>query len=226
VRVNARQKLERSNPDLARCLALDTHDTSCGPGCLIDAPPRPGGVTRVLAFDPGVHVGAVVLDVDRRTGRASLVTAPETLTPETCAARLVVLHELHRPDLVGIERAWIVHGHERMGSSYAQGLARENWVGGELAGTAASLGLPVAACDAATWRGALAGSRSATDRLVEQMVRLRCPSWPAPRKSNPHERDAAGVALWAGLQPAPIVARIDGRAVSLRNLRIERGAPT
>lgn len=155
-------------------------------------------MTRVLGIDPGATIGVAMLDVG--SARASLVACAkwddgndESLVETALRA---IVHG--GPEIVAIERVSAVHGAARMGSSYAEGLARCNWIGGLLAGLAHARGKRVVTCSAAEWRSALCTSRVASDGEVKQMVRIRVPNWPA--KSNEHERDAAGVALWAGLE--------------------------
>lgn len=46
------------------------------------------------------------------------------------------------------------------------------------------------------WRASLCGSRKATDALIGAAVPLAVQDW--PKRSNAHERDAAGVALFCG----------------------------
>jgi len=158
-------------------------------------------VTVVLGLDPGSTIGVCVLDVGAH--QASLVSATcwNEDADEILSSKLrELLWQSPRPELVAIERVYDVHGSARMGSSYAQGLALSNWIGGLLAGVARSQGVRVVTPPAGTWRKALCGSPRATDAQVKQMVRLRVPDWPA--RSNAHERDGAGVALWAGLGAA------------------------
>lgn len=155
---------------------------------------------RVLGIDPGKRIGVALLDVGAR--QAVQVALGEWLgdTDEDLVSTRLLLGtwlRTHNPDLVAVERVVHVHGSSRMGSSYAEGLAWSNWVGGELAGLARALGAQVVTIAAGSWRAGLAGSRTASDAQIARAIRLRVPSW--PMKSNEHQRDAAGVALAAGL---------------------------
>ena len=183
-----------------------------GPADVLEraAPPRSSTV-RVLGIDPGATIGWGILDVGPRVAHFVLCGDFSARTDVELLAALAELERLavaHVPAVVAVERVVDVHGCERMGSGYAEGLARSNWVGGEIAGLARAMAnqdrragrprpLQVATVAATCWRSVLVGSRSATDARVAQMIRLRVPTWPAV--SNAHQRDGAGVALWAGL---------------------------
>jgi Holliday junction resolvasome RuvABC endonuclease subunit len=158
---------------------------------------------RVLGVDPGSTIGIAMLSVLRPSATGLLVGAWRAASDRELDEALVRLSKIldEEPiDLVAVERVEHVHGSDRMGSSYAEGLTRAAWIGGEIAGAARARGLKVVTVDAPTWRSALVGSRRASDAEVKRMVLTRIPGWPS--SSNAHERDAAGVALWAGLKPA------------------------
>jgi Holliday junction resolvasome RuvABC endonuclease subunit len=155
----------------------------------------------VMGIDPGATVGLCVLNLaERPTSRVWSGSS----RGETAAE---VLGEIAIPALVCVERVERVHGSPRMGSAYAEGLVRAAWLGGEIAQWCRSRGARVVTCSAGTWRGALCGSSQATDAAIAAMVRLRIRDWPA--RSNAHERDAAGCALWAGLGLAAPPTRIE-----------------
>jgi len=151
-------------------------------------------MTLALGIDPGATTAWALLEVG--AARASFVSKGSTTAGVAICALEQIMRD-HRP-LVAIERVVNVHGSARMGSSYAEGLVHAAWIGGELAGIAHVIGCRVETVQAGVWRQALCTSRVASDGEVKQMVRLRVPDWPP--KSNEHERDAAGVALWAGLE--------------------------
>lgn len=151
-----------------------------------------------LGIDPGVTIGVCLLDVGASQAAVLARDAWNEDCDEMLSSKLRALLQTSKPELVAIERILdVVDFRGNVRANYAQGLALSNWIGGLLAGVARSQGVRVATPSAHEWRSSLCGTRMATDAQVKQMVRLRCPSWPA--KSNPHERDAAGVALWAGL---------------------------
>lgn len=164
--------------------------------------PRVAPRVRVLGVDPGSTIGVALIAVGTSTATGLLVGAWRASNDEeldAARARLSkILHE-EEIDLVAVERVEHVHGSARMGSSYAEGLTRAAWIGGEIAGMARAAEIEVVTVEAGTWRAALAGARSATDAEVKRMVMARVPGWPTT--SNAHERDAAGVALYAGLDP-------------------------
>jgi Holliday junction resolvasome RuvABC endonuclease subunit len=163
-------------------------------------PVRPAAPIRVLGLDPGADIGWAILDVGTSTAEPVWTgTASARTDAEIKAAWHLLLEviDTHHPRLVAIERVERVHGTPRMGSSYAQGLARAAWIGGGLCALVRSKGLEPVTVEAPVWRLELVGIRSATDREVKEMLSTRCPHWPA--RSNAHERDAAGVALFAGL---------------------------
>lgn len=151
---------------------------------------------RVLGIDPGKTVGLALLDVGASQARFLDASA---LDAALLDGPLMFATFAPAPDLVAIEKVEHVHGSDRMGSSYAEGLARAAWVGGELAAAARAAGLRVITVEASAWRRAIVGSRTASDATIAKAIRLRVPTWPS--KSNAHQRDAAGVALWAGLAP-------------------------
>jgi hypothetical protein len=67
---------------------------------------------------------------------------------------------------------------------------------GEFYGRAAQMGRTAALLSAESWRACVAGSSSASDARVKTALGIHLPN--LPKQSNPHERDAAGVALgWA-----------------------------
>lgn len=158
---------------------------------------------RVLGIDTGVHTGVAVLDVGAR--QATFVTAAtwQSRDLERYALDLLFgprgLAMAFRPDMIAIEHIERVHGSKRMGSKYADGLVGANELAGLLRGIALARGVRVERCTAGRWRAALCGSKCASDAAIAQMVKVRVVGW--PKVSNEHQRDAAGVALFAGLAP-------------------------
>lgn len=187
-----------TRPDLGAGIGLG------GPIAVSTPAPRPPArpTVRVLGVDPGATIGWCVLDVGDSTGSyvsAGAVRAGAHGLGDDARSLLESVLAGARAIILAIERVEHVHGQARMGSSYAEGLARAGWVGGEIAQLGRARGLEVATVEAAVWRKLLVGSRTAKDAQIAAMVRVRIPTW--PKRSNAHTRDAAGVALWAGLRP-------------------------
>lgn len=67
---------------------------------------------------------------------------------------------------------------------------------GELGGAAKARGYRVEYITAADWRAGLLGAANAHDGAVKAWVEQHIQGW--PKKSNPHTRDAAALAVWAG----------------------------
>lgn len=69
------------------------------------------------------------------------------------------------------------------------------FVAGLIEGIARSIGLEVRSMSAEQWRRALTGSATATDAVIEGVVRPNVIGM--PRVSNPHSRDSLGLAVFA-----------------------------
>jgi Holliday junction resolvasome RuvABC endonuclease subunit len=142
----------------------------------------------ILGADVGARTGWALLACDRA---ASFVACGE-LPRVGRADALEALIRSTRPDLVAFERP--------AGYAYDAARVKHLLAAAEIAGALADRArrhVEVVEYTATEWRGALCSRASATNPQVETMVRLRVTGWPAPRKSNEHERDAAGVALYA-----------------------------
>jgi len=155
----------------------------------------------VLGVDPGATTGFAHLAFYPRAAPVPLDVWDTAGDEEAIASFRLMLDGLDPVrTIIAIETVHAVHGSERMGSGYATGLVRSNHLAGIFEGIATERSFRVVRVIAGHWRKALAGSSRADDAAVARMVRLRVPSWPA--KSNEHQRDAAGVALFVGLNPA------------------------
>lgn len=102
--------------------------------------------------------------------------------------------------IVTIERVSKVVERDRFGGSMATGLVNGNWMGGEIAGIARWIfGAGAVTTRSETeWRRTVIGAHDVGRGLTEdQQLGIIIPraidGWPA--KSNPHERDAGGIAL-------------------------------
>jgi hypothetical protein len=67
---------------------------------------------------------------------------------------------------------------------------------GELGGAAKARGYRVEYVTAADWRAGLLGAANAHDKAIAAWVAEHIQGW--PKKSNPHTRDAAALAVFAG----------------------------
>lgn len=142
----------------------------------------------VLALDPGRSIGHAVLDFESRRPRILLLEVTEDTNP---AMSWMHLNASISP-IIAIETNETYVTRERnVNPAPFINAAR---IGGELAGYARALGLRVVAVSAHEWRRAIVGKRNASDAdikaAVSRLVDL-------PKRSNAHERDAIGVALYA-----------------------------
>lgn len=69
-------------------------------------------------------------------------------------------------------------------------------VGGLINGIATLRGIEVKAFPATEWRRSVVGKGNASNKLISLVVPRQIKGW--PKRSNNHERDAAGVALYVG----------------------------
>lgn len=190
-------------------------------------PPAPRG-PRVGGIDPGAHWVAVtvaegeaaplayvasrVFDVGRlvalpkpkvtkrKDGTQHSQTHRRVIEDEDVDALLAdVLRYLRG---LGVERVVVERATHFYGSGGAQaaGLARAQWVGGELAGALRVAGARVETVSSATWRGAAKKSVRAKDWRAAVVAGLM--GWPSPMPGE-HAVDAAGAALYAVTKPAP-----------------------
>lgn len=77
----------------------------------------------------------------------------------------------------------------------ASQLATAKELGGGAVEIARFIGYRISLVTPEEWRKALCGDHHADDKMVGAAIPLAIAGW--PKRSNPHERDAAGVALYA-----------------------------
>lgn len=146
----------------------------------------------VLAFDPGKTIGCALVDFSF-TPRP-LIRATSALTETEIAHTLAT--ELHCADrenfIVAVEVNETYATRERDFNPVH--LVRAGRIAGEIIGHARALGARVVTFSAHEWRRAIVGSRTPTDAQIKATIaRLVDIS----KRSNNHERDAIGVALYA-----------------------------
>lgn len=164
-----------------------------------------GGVSAIkaLGLDPGKRTGWGVIEL---AGALETVVAFGELDPLDPVADLRRLLAEHQPGRVGIEIVKRVHPvrrgeHVGISTDQAQSLYDAGLLAGELKGEAARAGVRVDPFSAEAWRGALILKEQPSNAEIEDKLRARLSaSFPARRKSNDHERDAIGIALWAALR--------------------------
>lgn len=162
---------------------------------------------RVLGVDAGVHCGVAVLDVDLARGMGSFIHCGILDAGDRIGELRRMLNDEPFHPLVAFEiPSGVVYERDRRGApsrpAMTKHLVEAAGIGRELRGVALALGFEVATATAGEVRAALCGRNNADDAAVESMLRLRCPTWPAPRKTTNHERDAGAVAIFAALRPA------------------------
>lgn len=142
----------------------------------------------VLGFDPGATTGWAYLEVS--LAAATWIAAGAERDPSELLHRVQTTATL---DLVALERVATVFPRDRFGTAMARDLAHASWIGGEIAGAVRMLRRAVAECEATEWRKALVGATSPSDAKITRALRMHLR---LPARSNAHERDAAGVALF------------------------------
>jgi hypothetical protein len=124
------------------------------------------------------------------SGKLELVDAP---------VEFDALLETYRPDLVAFERVEKVYERDGFGPKMAGNLYRSGWIGGTLEGWSRAKGYRTTIVEAPDVRKSMGirAPKGKADAAVYAVLRMRCPSWPAPRKSSVHARDAALAAIYA-----------------------------
>jgi hypothetical protein len=167
---------------------------------------------RVLAIDPGSHVGVCIAEKVGPTWRCVLsrVVTLDPTKPEQrkdLIAGLARLIRTERVERVVIEESTNFYSGEKDASertlkaisARATDLLRTNWIGGmvECLALAATPPIPVVTASAQHWRRRVCGDvgkGTPKDAAVAVKVREAFPDWPAT--TTVHERDAAGLVLW------------------------------
>lgn len=155
---------------------------------------------RTIGIDPGRVVGLCVLDYEGNgKGLALVMQSHKVDHAKVFASHLQQALE-RGPVVVAIEVPQHVHpGKMSKGRAFgiARGLIAARGQAGEFAGHARALGVRVLEVEATVWRKAIVGSATAKDARIKAAVLGRLVG--APRVTNAHSRDAAGVALWAAI---------------------------
>ncbi len=168
---------------------------------------------RILAIDTGAHIGICVAE-ELGGGRfARVLSRTVTLDPTDAEQRadfvegLARLIHAERVERVVIERVDGVHGGDRGTGpgalaavcAMATHLVQAAWLGGMaecLALARPGGALRVDTASAANWRRQIIGGRGTpADGAVATKVREAFPEW--PDRTTEHERDAAGLVVWA-----------------------------
>jgi hypothetical protein len=199
-------------------------------GGTIQVSPASTGTGRVAGIDPGQRfvavaaldasgcvaartfdVGRVIpLDkprvVTRKDGTTREITVRREVTDDDVERLLGDVAEYlaaHGATRIAVERATHFHAGKGAEGAQAAGLARAQWIGGEIAGMLRGQGYAVTTCSSATWRSPL--KRGGVP--WQQGLAARLPSLP----TGEHIADAAGVALTLLAPPrAPKVPRVPG----------------
>jgi len=141
----------------------------------------------VVGVDPGAVNGIAVLDMAGPT--------PRILSLGSCRdPRAVLEMAAWRPVLVAVESVSAVFSRARFGAGMASALVNTARIEGQVLEHYRGLGIQVATCSAAEWRRALTGSGTARDARIKVVLGMR---GLLPGRTNAHERDAIGVALFA-----------------------------
>lgn len=184
---------------------------------------------RVLGID--APQGWAVLQIDG--GKPVYVDAGELDAADPPVALATIL-SVYNPDLVAIERVETVVPRDGFGPNMAGNLYRSGWTGGELRDRARTMGFNVVLVEAPEVRAAfgIRAPKGKADAMAAQVLRARCPSWPAPakpgqRSSTVHERDAALAGLFAVMreQRLSLFASAAGAGVSSVQDLLSAAAP-
>jgi len=155
----------------------------------------------VLGIDPGKTTGwAMVEDGARLLAFGVLATGDE----EAHLAELIKRPAIP-PSLVVVEMAGEIHPVRRKGfagisTDQATALLRAGEIGAGLLCEAKHCGVERERVTSEEWRRAICEDAQADNATIETALRLRLARMPPPRKSNNHERDAMGVALFGFLR--------------------------
>lgn len=159
----------------------------------------------VLGIDPGSsHPAYGVVEDGKRVIDFGMLRLGEEAEHLYSLLHAAFIHG-RSPDLVAIEKVVHVHPVVRNGKpgiSTTQTLALYNtgYVAGGLEQVARARGIKVVTFAAEEWRKAIVGNAKADNATIDRALRLRLAGFPAPLKSNNHERDALGVAAFGCLR--------------------------
>jgi hypothetical protein len=119
----------------------------------------------------------------------------------------------HGRPVCGIERSERVAPRPRFSASMASQLKTADYIGGQIDGLACGLDYHVMPVTPEEVRGALCGNQRATDDMVDAAITSAISGF--PKRSNPHKRDAAAVALYCGRKWLVSHPRVSGEHVGL-----------
>ena len=160
----------------------------------------------MIGVDPGETTAWGLVEGDRRA------LALGELTYDHEGAHLARLIAEWHPVAVVVEVVKRVHPVMRKGRSgisttqamalYAAGRRAERVIG-----AARAAGVQVIEASAEEWRAAVVGKAQADNAMIDRVLRVRLLGFPAPRKSNNHERDALGIATYGAAMAMRTMSR-------------------
>ena len=154
---------------------------------------------RSIGFDPGKHAGWTALELPRAGARANLLgrgilsrgIADGIDHRVEEALELMLRFEI---DLVGVEAVDFVVGRKGFGPNMAGHLMRAARLGARIYQVALDHGFAAENVTAELWRRWLVGSPQADNPAIAATMRVRIAD--GSSRSNNHERDGSGVALF------------------------------
>lgn len=155
----------------------------------------------ILGIDPGpTEIGYAVIRFDTATRRGSYVDAGKLAVDARTCDELFGIVKVHVIDAVGVELPSQLHANEKIHRSAlvsrANQLLATMKVQQRIVGWLNSFGFDdVCEVAASDWRRGIVGRSSASDAAIKAAIVRQVAGW--PKRSNEHERDAAGVALAA-----------------------------
>jgi len=150
---------------------------------------------KVLGIDPGTHVGWCIVDVRADTARWCEAGTIE-LAPGgeiQVAGKLSMMRQ--GVELIAIEdfaKKWCspAQAQQMVQSAQSAGIIR-GWL-------ASQCSVPLVAFSSYDWRKVITGTSTAKDKQIEHaLVEIQHVA-DLPKRSNPHVRDACGLAIYAG----------------------------
>lgn len=147
---------------------------------------------RVLSFDPGsTKSGWAELDVADAFGPIVLryVAAGEVPSTRDAVRDLIVNSEA---EIVAVEKLAGI-AYQTKGAGIVSALIASSNVAGMIAALAYAEGRQVVEMPAVEWRRMVCGKPNASDKIIKDVIPRLVRMW--PRRSNCHERDAAGLAI-------------------------------
>lgn len=158
-----------------------------------------------LGADPGdVWTGYAILAWEG--AGLPLVVCAGMLPPDAAPVALAALAREHGVQRAAVERSENVYPGGNRACVVARGgaVARANWIGGELSGRLAALGVHVESPTAQAWHVALTGLPSPAVSHVHAALRHAVQAWQDPPRpesaketDREHPRDGCGLALFS-----------------------------